>query len=77
MAITYENFHKHLEQKQGSKTKGRSITPNDTLKRLHDDFIFEAEELKKLYPIVDNSSWREYSTETVIDACGNNVILPK
>ena len=37
----------------------------------------EAEELKKLYPIVDNSSWREYSTETVIDACGNNVILPK
>ena len=37
----------------------------------------EVDELKKLYPIVDNSSWREYSTETVIDACGNNVILPK
>ena len=37
----------------------------------------EVEELKKLYPIVDNSSWCEYSTETVIDACGNNVILPK
>ena len=43
MAIIYENFHRHLEQKQGNKTRGRSITPNDTLKRLHDDFIFEAE----------------------------------
>ena len=37
----------------------------------------EVEELKKLYPLVDNTSWSEYNTETVIDACGNNVILPK
>lgn len=32
----------------------------------------EAEELKKLYPIVDNVI---YKTATVIDACGNDVIL--
>ena len=37
----------------------------------------EVEELKKLYPIVDNTSWYEYNTDTVIDACSNNVILPK
>ena len=35
----------------------------------------EAEELKMLYSIVDNSSWYKYNTATIIDACGNDVIL--
>lgn len=40
---TMEYFRKNLEKKSGIKTQGRGITPNDTLKRLHDEFLFEAE----------------------------------
>lgn len=43
MASTMDNFRKNLEKNSGFKTQGRGITPNDTLKRLHDEFIFEAE----------------------------------
>ena len=41
MAITVEGFRKNLEKKSGIKTQGRSINSKDTLKRLHDEFLFE------------------------------------
>ena len=37
------DFRKNLEAKSGKKPTGRSITSKDTLRRLHDDFLFEAE----------------------------------
>lgn len=43
MAITIDNFRKNLEKKSGIKATGRSISSNDTLQRLMDDFLFEAE----------------------------------
>lgn len=42
MATNLETFRKNLERRGGNKV-GTFITSNDTLKRLHDDFIFEAE----------------------------------
>lgn len=43
MAITMDNFQKNLARRSGVKTQGRGISPTDTLKRLHDDFVFEKE----------------------------------
>ena len=41
--IDYDKFKANLERKSGIKKTSRSITANDTLKRLHDEFVFEAE----------------------------------
>lgn len=43
MTISKEKFLKNLGKANGNKVAGRGITAEDTLLRLHDDFIFEAE----------------------------------
>ena len=43
MTTLQDKFRENLIKKTGSKAKGRAITPNDTLQRLMDEFIFEAE----------------------------------
>lgn len=43
MPINYEKFKANLQKKSGIKSTNRSISPDDTLKRLHDEFLFEAE----------------------------------
>lgn len=37
------DFKRNLENRSGIKPTGRSINPNDTIKRLKDEFLFEAE----------------------------------
>lgn len=84
MAITMDNFRKNIEKKSGIKTKGKSITANDTLKRLHDEFLFEAQgshkteatiqsyekHFRKLYEFVGYYSFNDMPDyETSKDEC--------